>query len=160
MFGYRPTSTHCFDMVKAMTCGVIGGLIVCVAAGLPIPKVSWFTAATGISLSVYIMLFDEERWQHAGRMTRLVRYIVFRPLRFIQFCWWMVRWACHGVKPLVIPPDGEFTGFAFTRLGTLEHFWTISRSMANYDMQHWFTVQECRDELKAKHEITTQASAN
>lgn len=155
MFAYRPTSTHCFDLVKAMTFGMIVGVIICASIGMPITWVAWLNVGIGIVLSLYIMLFVEERWQHAGRVTRLIRYCVFRPLRLIQFCWWIAKWIAYGARPLTYP-DWEDNGIKFSRWETFEHFWIISRSMANYDCQHWFTMQECRDELKATNAEASQ----
>lgn len=151
MFAYRPTSTHCFDLVKAMTCGVISGVIICAALGIPIPLVCWFTVGVSVTLSMYIMLCVRERWQHAGRATRFFRYCVFRPLRFIQFCWWLIKWSCDGLKPLeyLANETHNFPGLKLSRRETLIHLHTVSRSMADFDMQRYRTSREILAELRA-----------
>lgn len=158
MFAYRPTSTHCFDLVKAMTCGTIGGMILSHILGWPIPIISWATLAVSVCLSMYIMLCVEERWQHAGRGTRFFRWLVFRPKRLLQFLFWVLLWFACGAKPVAYEDDeNPAWSLRFNRRQTLAHFWTISVSMYQYDCQNFLTIQECRDELKAKHEINQVA---
>lgn len=73
--------------------------------GAPLPPIVWLMFATAVVLSAYIRLYEEQRWQQATRLTRLVRYCWFRPLRLIQFGWWVLKWAAGGLQPLVYPAD-------------------------------------------------------
>ncbi len=161
MFAYRPTSTHCFDLVKAMTLGMTVSSVGMRLLGFPMHWAVVLNLIVGNALSLYIMLFVEERYQQAGCVTRLTRRLVFTPKRFIQFLWWITCWAACGLKPLEYPAvvEDECPGIKFTRAETLEHFWTISRSMCHYDMQWYYLIDELKQRLSERHEAA-ETTAN
>jgi len=157
MIAWRPNSTDYFNFVHGSLYGSSVTLLVCWYLGWPITLIGCAPFVVSLVLSIYIRLYIEQRWQKASYVTRLVRYCWFRPLRLIQFCWWILRWAACGLKPLEYAAvvEDEFPGITFSRLETLNHFWTISHSMADYDMQHWFTIDELKERLKSRHDANT-----
>lgn len=126
----------------------------------PVHPICILSVVVGVILAIHIMLFEEKRWQQCDLVTKFVRICFFTPRRWLQFNWWLLKWAFKGCRPLKYECDGDgFAGLELDRLQTLNHFYTISRSMADYDMQHWFTIEECRAKLKArKDEANTQAA--
>jgi len=144
----------CLNFVHGSALGSSVGVGVCLLVGFPVTPLAWAVVATGIILSCYIMLFDDKRYQDACPVTRLVRHLFFRPKHWIILSWWLLRWAAYGCKPLEYTAEDDFPGLKFTRRETVEHFATISRSMADFDMQHWFTMEECKTNLKARCEKT------
>ena len=154
MIGWRPSSCVCYDIVKSATLGQIVALAVMAYLGFDLGVMAPLYAIIGVHLSLYIMLFDKQRWKDVCPVTKLVRYCVFRPRRLVQFCWWIVKWAVYGLKPLEYEAvvEDEFPETKFSRLETLRHFWTICRSMSDYDMQHWYTIDELKEQLTARCE--------
>ena len=140
----------CLNFVHGSALGGSVGVGACLLIGFPVTPLAWATADIAIILSCYIMLFDNKRYQDSCLVTKIVRYAVFRPLRFIQFCWWILRWAAYGMKPMSFPADNVIPHLTFSRRETLDHFWTISRSMANEDMQKWSTMEEWLAQLRVK----------
>lgn len=92
------------------------------------------------------MSYDgNNRYQFQPRWIKCLRWIRHRPWSLMRFAYCMAWWACHGF------PDNHWGNDVHPgRLDAINHYWTICKSVAQYKMGHWFTLDECKAELNGK----------
>jgi hypothetical protein len=138
----------CYNFMKGFVLGgSLGGVIGYLILGaqfLPL-MIPVFLAALFV---VYWALTLEVRYQKADHTTRFIRNLVYQPKHFIRFGWWVFCWLISGAKPFSWPANDNFPEFTMTRRESMLHSGTMSKSMADFDMQRYQTAAEILAELR------------
>lgn len=90
----------------------------------------------------------DNRYQFQSRWVKCARWLRYRPLGLIVFGWWIARWAMAGLKPLDFSCEDD--KWIMTRGETLEHYWTIRKSMDQFKMGWYYTSEEVFADLRGE----------
>lgn len=99
-----------------------------------------------------------ERYYFKPWYIKAWRYIRWRPLSILEFCWYVLCWGAHGFQPIHEKHVCEDTGKGFelnwNRRQVLKHHWAMARSSYCYNAGLFLTIKEVMYELKTGKHFT------
>lgn len=79
---------------------------------------------------------------------RAYRWLRWRPWFFVKFCYWMTAWVTRGAKLPWMTYRVTKTPIFPTRRSYVGHLWTVSRSLTDFKIGNWLTLDDWMAELR------------